>query len=162
MMPTDENGDRLPAFAPLATISAVSNGGIPTRCPTAIASGASSAVVEIAPGPTEHKTHAAMKTKTGITRALPRGGADRAVRQPFERAVAFGDGEEQRHAGQRQEKRHREPGHDRIGPHAGQIDADSPGERSASQPTLMREVIDTARATRRATSDRAAGVTGVR
>ena len=31
MMPTEENGERLPALAPLATISAVRNGETPTR-----------------------------------------------------------------------------------------------------------------------------------
>ena len=72
MMPTEENGERLPALAPLATINAVRNGETPTRWPTAMASGTRSATVEIAPGPTEQSAHATRKRQTGITRALPR------------------------------------------------------------------------------------------
>ncbi len=70
--PTEENGERLPALAPLATISAISSAGTPMRIPIAIASGATSATVEMAPGPIDDNAQASTKTSTGITRRLPR------------------------------------------------------------------------------------------
>ena len=70
--PTAENGERFPALAPLATMSAVRNGGRPDRSPVAMASGANSATVESAPGPTDDKAQAITKKRIGITRALPR------------------------------------------------------------------------------------------
>ena len=128
MMPTLENGERLPALAPLAIISAVRNAGSPSRRPIAMPIGASSATVETAPGPTDETAQAIRKSRTGTTRALPRGELDGAMGERLERAVGLGDGEEQRDAGEREKQRHREAGHDGVGPQSGMVDADQPGE----------------------------------
>src|SRR4030095_8133341 len=53
MTPTELNGERLPALAPFATISAVRKWGTPARFPTTIARGIINATVEIDPGPTD-------------------------------------------------------------------------------------------------------------
>ena len=70
--PTALIGDRFPALAPFATISAVRKRGTPPRVPIAIASGMSSATLEIAPGPIDDSTKALTKNTIGIARALPR------------------------------------------------------------------------------------------
>ncbi len=72
MMPTELNGDRLPALAPLATISAVRNGDIPARAPTAIAIGTTSATLATAPGPTVESPQAMRKNIHGSSATRPR------------------------------------------------------------------------------------------
>ena len=72
MTPIELIGDRLPAFAPLATISEVRNTGTPALKPIAIASGTTSATLEIAPGPTAEITQGIAKNISGIRRARPR------------------------------------------------------------------------------------------
>ena len=69
--PTALNGDRFPAFAPLPTIRAVSRTGTPARTPAAIASGASSASVAIAPGPSVLIAQASRKKSSGNRPARP-------------------------------------------------------------------------------------------
>ena len=70
--PTALSGDRLPALAPLATTSATRSGGTPARMPIAIPSGATSATLAMAPGPTVDTAQAATNRTMGTTRALPR------------------------------------------------------------------------------------------
>lgn len=72
MMPTAENGERLPAFAPLATMSAVRKTGTPVRAAIVMASGAISATLEMLPGPTLDSAQATAKNTIGMTRTLPR------------------------------------------------------------------------------------------
>ena len=71
MTPTALVGDRFPALAPLATIRAVRTRGTPAVNPTAIASGASSATVDTAPGPTEESRPAPRKNTNGTRRGSP-------------------------------------------------------------------------------------------
>ena len=72
MMPTALIGDRFPALAPLPTIRAVRKGGTPAAAPIAIAGGATSAVAEMAPGPSVATVHARKKTSGGTSAARPR------------------------------------------------------------------------------------------
>ena len=72
MTPTALMGDRFPAFAPLPTMRAVRSAGIPAATPIAIASGATSAVAEMAPGPSVETPHASRNTSGGSSAALPR------------------------------------------------------------------------------------------
>ena len=72
MTPVGANGDRAPAWAPLPSISAVRNGGIPACAPTAIPIGASSAAVAMLPGPIDDRNSATTKNITGMMPALPR------------------------------------------------------------------------------------------
>ena len=65
-------GDRLPAFAPFPTISAISSIGALARCASPMASGASNAVVAIAPGPLVEIRHASTNTNGGSNAARPR------------------------------------------------------------------------------------------
>ena len=51
MMPVGANGESEPALAPLPTMIAIRNSGMPARTPCAIAIGASSAAVAMLPGP---------------------------------------------------------------------------------------------------------------
>ena len=72
MMPVGANGDSAPACAPLPTISAIRNGEIAARAPTAIAIGARMAVVAMLPGPMLDSVTAIRKNMIGMTPALPR------------------------------------------------------------------------------------------
>jgi len=65
-------GDRLPALAPLPTMSAVRNIGMPARCASPIASGASSATVAIDPGPLVLIVKASRKSSSGSRAVCPR------------------------------------------------------------------------------------------
>src|SRR3954471_9195813 len=71
MTPTALIGDRLPALAPLATISAVRKYGIRARALIAMASGATSATLETAPGPTAEIAQAIAKNIGGSSGARP-------------------------------------------------------------------------------------------
>ena len=66
MMPTALIGEKLPAFPPFATISAVSIGGSCTRAPMTMASGTTSAMAGTAPGPTAENANVRMKNISGI------------------------------------------------------------------------------------------------
>ena len=63
MMPVGANGESAPALAPLPTMIAIRNSGMPARAAVAIAIGASSAAVAMLPGPSddergaEHEEH---------------------------------------------------------------------------------------------------------
>ena len=159
--PTDENGERLPAFAPLATISAVSSGGTRTRSPIVIASGASSATVEMAPGPIDDSAQASRKTKRGISFASPRASritrAASAPSVPLVSAIA-------KSSVTPASVRNSETGKPAITA-SGRMPAPytpmSQANVIASHPTLMRDVIDTTRATTSASRERTAGVTSV-
>ena len=84
MIPTALSGDRLPALAPLATISAVRNGGIDAAGAIAKASGAISATLGIAPGPAVETRHAATNMIGGSSRARPlASAASRPARLPM-------------------------------------------------------------------------------
>ena len=72
MTPVGANGDIAPAWAPLPSIRAVRNGGMPACAPTAMPIGASSAVVAMLPGPIDERTSATKKNITGMIPALPR------------------------------------------------------------------------------------------
>ena len=72
MSPTELNGDRLPAFAPFATISAINSGDTPAVALVAIASGAMSAVAAMAPGPRLEATPASPKNSQGNAAVRPR------------------------------------------------------------------------------------------
>ena len=113
MMPVGANGDSDPALAPLPTMIAIRNSGMPARPAVAIAIGASSAAVAMLPGPIEasagreHEEHD--RDQPRVAAAEPH----RVVREPVERAVALRLREEQRHAGQRQEQLASESRHHR-------------------------------------------------
>ena len=72
MMPTALNGERFPALAPFATKRAPMKGDRPIRAATLVASGATSATLGTAPGPTADTTKATAKSGQGTTRASPR------------------------------------------------------------------------------------------
>ena len=111
MTPTALTGDRLPAFAPLVTASAVRKGGIPARRATAIAMGATRATLAIAPGPTVETAQAMKKRRMGSTLASPAREAEGRGREALERPVRLGEREEQGHAGQGDEEQGREALH---------------------------------------------------
>ena len=108
MMPVGANGESAPALAPLPTMIAIRNSGMPARAAVAIAIGARSAAVAMLPGPIDASAAPSTKNMIGIDAGVaaaqrgPRGA--RAV----ERAVALRQREQQRHAGERQEQRRRE------------------------------------------------------
>ena len=89
MIPVGANGESAPALAPLPTMIAMRNSGMPLRTAVAIASGASSAAVAMLPGPIEasaarqHEEHHG--NRSAVAAAEPHG----VVRQPLERAVAL-------------------------------------------------------------------------
>ena len=72
MMPVGANGERAPEFAPLPTMMAIRNSGMPVRTAVAIASGASSAAVAMLPGPIDASAAPSTKNMIGIVPRLPR------------------------------------------------------------------------------------------
>ena len=72
MIPVGATGDRAPACAPLPTMIAIRNGGMPARPATAIAIGAIIEAVATLPGPSDAITPASTKNITGISPTLPR------------------------------------------------------------------------------------------
>jgi hypothetical protein len=72
MIPVGAIGESAPALAPLPTIIAMRNTGIPVRAAVAIASGASSAAVAMLPGPIEAIATPSTKNITGIVPRFPR------------------------------------------------------------------------------------------
>ena len=133
--PTALSGDRLPALAPLATISAVRNAGMPVRRPIAIASGATSATLAIAPGPSVATTPAIAKMMSGTARTLPRGGVHEPVGEAPDRAVFLGQAEEERDAGEGDEERCREAGQHDVGGAPG-VGAERPGHGHRQEPDV--------------------------
>ena len=89
MMPVGANGESAPALAPLPTMIAIRNSGMPPRTAVAIASGATSAAVAMLPGPIDASAAASTKNITGIVPRLPRQMPHGVVREPLERAVAL-------------------------------------------------------------------------
>ena len=105
-MPTALIGERLPAFAPLATISAIRSGLRPYRAPIAIATGTISATDAIAPGPSVDTTRAIAEhsDRSGTQPRAPARQPHRAVRRSGGPRRAVSDArqrEQQRHAGER-------------------------------------------------------------
>ena len=156
--PTAENGERFPAFAPLATMSAVRNGGRPERSPVAIASGANSATVESAPGPTDDKAQAIDEEEDGNHARIAARGPNRPIRQRFQASVRVSQGEQQGDTRQGEEERNRKAAHDRVGPrNRPHRRRSSHAKHRASHPTLIRDVIDRPRAMTSATRERTSG-----
>ena len=129
MMPVGANGESDPALAPLPTMIAIRNSGMPTRTAVAIAIGARSAAVAMLPGPIEASPAASSEEHDRDHAAVAAAQPDGVVRQPVERAVALREREQQRHAGQRQEQLRRKSRHDGRDRHAADVDADDPGQR---------------------------------
>ena len=112
MIPVGAIGDRAPATQPCATMSVMRNGEIPARSATAIARGAISAAAAMFPAPIEaiaqRQAEEHDRDQSGISPAAPqrhRGPPGRACRCP-------GQGEQERHAHQRQEQIGGEAGQD--------------------------------------------------
>ena len=72
MIPVGAIGESEPALAPLPTMIAMRNSGIPARAAVGIASGASSAAVAMLPGPIEEMATPSTKNITGIVPRFPR------------------------------------------------------------------------------------------
>ena len=72
MMPVGANGDSEPALAPLPTMIAIRNGGMPARMAIGIAIGASSAAVAMLPGPIDASATAKHEEHDRHHAALPR------------------------------------------------------------------------------------------
>ena len=72
MIPVGANGESAPALAPLPTMMAIRKSGIFDRTAVDIASGASSAAVEMLPGPIDDSDAPSTKNITGIKPRLPR------------------------------------------------------------------------------------------
>ena len=66
MMPVGANGESAPALAPLPTMIAIRNSGMPARAAVAIAIGASSAAVAMLPGPIDASAAPSTKNMIGI------------------------------------------------------------------------------------------------
>ena len=72
MMPVGANGESDPALAPLPTMMAIRNSGMPARAAVVIAIGATSAAVAMLPGPIDASAAARTKNMIGTTPRLPR------------------------------------------------------------------------------------------
>ena len=72
MIPVGAIGDREPELAPLPTMIAIRNSGMPVFAAVAIASGASSAAVAMLPGPMDEMAAPSAKNITGIVPRFPR------------------------------------------------------------------------------------------
>ena len=72
MMPVGAKGESAPALAPLPTMIAIRNSGMPVRAAVAIAIGVRSAAVAMLPGPIDDNAAPSTKNMTGIVPALPR------------------------------------------------------------------------------------------
>ena len=108
-MPVGANGESVPASAPLPAMMAISSGGMPARAATAIAGGASSALVGVPPGPIVAMHEAQHEEHDRQQPAWPRHSRTaRAVTRPSV-PLRLGDAEEQRHADERHEERRRKP-----------------------------------------------------
>ena len=128
MMPVGANGDSEPALAPLPTMMAIRNSGMPHAAAVAIAIGATSAAVAMLPGPIEASAAAEEEEHDRDHAAVAAADSHRVMREPVERAVALRQREEQRHAGERQEQLARKAAHHRVDRHAADVDADDPGQ----------------------------------
>ena len=72
MMPVGANGESAPELAPLPTMMAIRNSGMPARDAVAMAIGVSSAAVAMLPGPIDDSAAPSRKNMIGIVPALPR------------------------------------------------------------------------------------------
>ena len=88
MMPVGANGDSAPALAPLPTMIAIRNSGMPARAAVAIAIGASSAAVAMLPGPIDASAAREHEEHDRDRRRVAAADAHGVVREPVERAVA--------------------------------------------------------------------------
>ena len=160
-MPTALIGERLPAFAPLATISAIRSGLRPYRAPSAIATGTISATDAMAPGPSVDTTRAIANITSGTSRA-PARQPHRASGEQVHGAVLIGQREQQRHAGERQEQSGRESGGDGIGRPAADEDADPPrqGHRHHADVESRRAAEDDGEGERQQTKRQAVSTRG--
>ena len=104
MMPVGPIGDRDAEFAPLATMMAIRNAGIPVWAATVIAIGPISAADAMLPGPMEPNTHARKKNMTGMSGRLPRHDRTARCATLVECAVHFRLREQQRHPDEREEQ----------------------------------------------------------
>ena len=131
MMPVGATGDSAPAWAPLPTMIAIRNGGMPARPATAIAIGAIIDAVATLPGPSdaisagEHEEHHRHQPDVAAAQA------HRRVRHAVQRAVQLRLREEQRHAGERQKELRRKAAQHVVEAHAAGVDADQPRQRQA-------------------------------
>ena len=72
MIPVGANGESDPALAPLPTMMAIRNSGIPAAAAVVIAMGATRAAVAMLPGPIDASAAARTKNMIGTTPRLPR------------------------------------------------------------------------------------------
>ena len=138
MIPVGANGDSDPAFAPLPTMIAIRKSGMFAFIAVVIAIGATSAAVEMLPGPIDASAAAEHEIHDRHDAAMAATDPHRVVRDPVERPVALRHREQQRHAGQRQEQRARKAAHHRRRPASRRCRRRrSTRARSRSTPTLI-------------------------
>ncbi len=111
MIPVGAIGERAPATQPCATMRVIKNGEILARSATAMARGAIKAAAAMLPAPIEAMPSESAEEHDRDQSDVPSTYAQRRPDDPVERAVASGQGEQERHSHQGQEQIGRKAAH---------------------------------------------------